>query len=372
MVRKVMASLAAVGTSLAVAACGGGTKTVTTQVTTTMAAAPAASLAQECPKGQSFMGCTQTGLAAKQYRLEQKLQKRAPKLFALPSGALFPDVSNWQGSVGWSSVKAWQQSHGWPTGGAFKMGEGSSRDTWAAHNASLLHSLHMWASGYWFVRNIGCSAEARAIIQAAHDYGVTMVDEDLEVPEARGYGVCLTPALKKAGLQVSEYTSPGSNPGGIDTSAGSWIATFGSSFRSIWQPVLAWQFTDGHFGSPVNVPGIGFDDVNVDYGFSKLAGPQKPPDPFAVLDKTVRVFGKVHASEFKTATTWSKSKCRVPVHRNVCVYSLAHLQLLTGRLWYVAHHKFVGGHWVTLKTADWSNGKGARFRIMWNEEHQTK
>jgi hypothetical protein len=70
------------------------------------------------------------------------------------------------------------------------------------------------------------------------------------------------------------YAGTGTWPGGPNDGLPLWIASYGSSFGCLWtcKPV-AWQFTDGHFGIPVFVPGIGQDDVSVDYGLTKLGVP---------------------------------------------------------------------------------------------------
>lgn len=359
--------------SLALGGCGGGSHTTTTP--TPSPPNHKVTIKQECPPGHAFMGCSKTGLPAQTFQRRLKALKSVPKgALKAPSGALFPDVSNWQGNVGWGSVGNWQRAHGWPQGGVFKMGEYLNRDSFAGNNARLLGSLHMWKSGYWFVRNVGCKEEANAIISASRDYGVKFVALDLEVGEASGYGKCLTPKLRAVGLAVNEYTSPGSNPGGVDTSAPLWEATFGSSFSAIWRPVVAWQCTDGVNGCVTNVPGIGFDDVSVDYGYSKLAifGNQ-PPDPFVVLSKSIIVFGRIHTSEYGATKDFAKNHCTVKSKRSVCKRDITDLKLLTGRLWFIAHNRRDShGKWHPTKVTWDTNHRGVRFHMMWVALHKTK
>jgi hypothetical protein len=345
--------------SLLLASCGGSSHTQT--VTVARSAAPPANasapqqpgkalLAHQCPAGESYMGCSV---------LPSANMKGASSPLRGAGQALFPDVSVWQGHVDWGTVAAWQRSHGWPTGGIFKMGE-YSIDSQAASNAAGTRSLS-WRGGYWFVRNTGCQHEAGQIVSAARAYGLKVVWLDAEVPEASGYGQCLSPPLKKAGLLVGEYTSPGTNPGGLDTSDPLWQATYGSSFSPVWHPVVAWQCTDGTFGCRTFVPGIGFDDVSIDLGISKLTGPPVV-DPYAKYDKTVRTFaGGVKASEYNTVKTWDAHTCKDPPRRIVCKTSHAHLVLLLGRLNYLAGHKLVRGHWVVVKPSNWKpNNLGSR------------
>lgn len=347
---------------LALAGCGGTTVKTTTKTTTTVVAPPvqraqptpiagtqrsaAAQIARQCPANQGHVGCAIPPSA-----------KPPRAFFAPPRGPLFPDVYEGQGQVDWSQVKAWQSAHGWRAAAIFKMGE-FRLDFQAQRNAALTAALGFWRSGYWFVRNTGCGAEAQQIMAAAHLLHILIVSLDLEVPEASGYGACLSPILRAHGFIVVEYTSPGSNPGGVDTSDPLWIATFGSGFACIWtcQPV-AWQFTDGSIGAVVSVPGVGNDDVNVDMGITKLGAP--PPDPYALYLKIVFSlrFGQ-HASEYNTTKNWDHYHCLVPVRREVCKTTFFHLELLTDRLYFVAHHTVVHGHWVTVHTPRWSVPKG--------------
>lgn len=336
--------------ALALAGCGGGHPSPHHATKPPAPVAPAVASAA-CPAGHSYMGCAVTAQTALANARLRRAGVVPPLTVPAPTGGLFPDVYEGQGTVDWNAVKAWQQSHGWRVAGIFKMGE-FRIDFQAARNAQQTLALGFWRAGYWFVRNTGCQSEADQIIQAAHEFHVIVVEEDLEVPEAAGYGACLTPLLRRAGLIPGEYTSPGSNPGGVDTSAPLWEATFGSSFSPIWHPVVAWQCSDGVFGCVTFVPGVGHDDVNVDLGITNLGAP--PPDPFAVFVKTVFRFGRDHASEYRTAKLWAVAKCRNPVRREVCKSTHYHLELLLGRDNFVAFHELRRGRWVELRHPRWS------------------
>jgi hypothetical protein len=244
------------------------------------ALAPASS--QSCPPGQAQMGCSLHTIA------QNPLAPHNPMLsFGAPAGALFPDVSSWQGNVNWPAVAAWQSSHGWHRLAIWKLGE-YHLDPYAGRNASETARLGFSRAGYWFVRNIGCANEAAAMIWAARRYGLHVIVEDDEVPEAAGYSTCLTPRLRAAGLVVVIYAGTGTWPGGISYGSPWWVASYGPGFGCLWtcNPV-AWQFSDGHFGSPRYIPGIGFGDVSVDRGIGKLFAPPKPkPSPSQIAKWT--------------------------------------------------------------------------------------
>lgn len=191
---------------------------------------------------------------------------------------LIPDVSNWQGtSVDWKSAAACGIA-----GGIFKGGEGTGVDWTAATNNSALRSLHLWHAMYWYIRAVGCQAEADAISREAHTLGVVVVVNDLESPsDNAGYGACLPPLEKKAGLVPVDYTSPGTWSGG-DGGFGAvpeWQAEYGPVLHPLWTPVVAWQCTDGHYGCVTYIPGIGYGDVSKDQGITKLGAAPKPKAP---------------------------------------------------------------------------------------------
>lgn len=187
-----------------------------------------------------------------------------------------PDVSNWQRHVNWAQAKPHV------CGGIFKGGEGTTPDAYAADNNSQLTALHMWHAMYWYIRNVGCTTEANAIVAEAHRLHVQIVLNDLESPsDDAGYGACLPPLEKKAGLIVGDYTSPGtwsSSYGGFGA-VPLWQAEYGPTLHPLWHPVVAWQCTDGHFGCVTNIPGIGLDDVSVDLGITKLGAAPVPMSP---------------------------------------------------------------------------------------------
>lgn len=250
------------------------TRTVTT---TTSAPLTAATPTGTCPAGQSTPGCSITAAPTGTPGL--------PKLAPI-GGAEWPDVSDWQGpitpggrsaGVNWGLVKAWQLSHGWPAFGAFKLGE-FGLDPDATINSAALARLGMGRLAYWFLRNTGCDHEAVLIINDAELVGVHAIALDDEVPEARGYVTCLIPRLKASGWfhLISVYTGPGTFTGDrVPAGTPLWDAAYnfhGPEFGGLWTShAAAWQFTDGVFGARTSVPGIGFDDVNVDFGLAKLA-----------------------------------------------------------------------------------------------------
>lgn len=248
--------------ALLLAGCGGGHKPVPR---------PAV---QPCPLNHSYMGCSQ--LTPKGLR-----GVHAPAGLAPPAGALFPDVSVWQGAVNWGSVAAWQRAHHWNLAGIWKLGE-YTLDVQADRNSHETATRGFWRSGYWFVRATGCAHEGGLIVWAAKRYGLKVVVLDEEVPEARGYDQCLTAAVKRAGLIPVTYAGPGTWPGGPFASNPAWTATYGPRVGCLpWScHPIAWQFTDGKWGAVYYVPGIGRDDVSVDYGITKLGVPKPPPpDP---------------------------------------------------------------------------------------------
>lgn len=338
--------MAVLAVMLLIAGCGGGTKTVTktvtTQAPTASLAAPKTPASVTCdpstgpPAGEGFMGAC----APKPLQVYPG-GKSFPTLVNVP-GCKFPDVSSWQGAVNWSPIKNWERSHGCPGAGIFKMGE-FVVDPFASHNASELHRLGMFAAGYWFVRNTGCSHESARIINEARLVNVKVVVLDMEVPEALGYAHCLSAPVKAAGFTVVIYTAPGTWPGGSGDRLPTWIAAYGPSIppaSPFGGRLVAFQCTDGIFGCVTPVPGLGNIDVSVDLGITKLGA---PVDPLGYLDKTRRHFhtkhGVVVASEYNTVKAYRRAKCRKPERRTVCKSSVYHDRLLEGRLFAVSQHK---------------------------------
>lgn len=255
---------------LLVAGCGGSPHHAKTSVTGSTGST-GRTAAAACPPGQSFMGCA------------APLQVGTTRaLGAAPAGCKFPDVSSYQGHPNWAAVKAWQLAAHCPAGGVFKLGE-YVQDPDASYNAGQLHALGMAAVGYWFVRNTGCAHEAAQIRAIADALQITVVALDMEVPEASGYAPCLTADIRGGfgpHIDILIYTGPGTWPGGSSAGLPVWVADYGpSSPPSMFgERPIAWQETDGHFGSPIDFPGIGDVDGSIDYGLLNLAAP-KPPGP---------------------------------------------------------------------------------------------
>lgn len=356
--------LAVIAVIAVIAGCGGGTQHSTTTVTTTrlpapaqlVPPAPAQTLA--CPPGRSFMGCATPLTAGFSGR-------NAAVISALSTThALVPDVSSFQGHPGWAQVKSWQVAHGWTPTGIFKLGEFVT-DPDAGFNAATLHDLGMIAIGYWFVRNTGCAHESAEIITNAKTFSVHLVVLDMEVPEAAGYAPCLAGPLERAGFKVVIYSAPGTWPGGSSDGLPGWIATYGPSHGCLpfTCTILAWQFTDGSHGSPVNVPGIGFGDVSMDFGLIALAKPPPPPPPkpvpFAIYPLAkITLFGQ-QVSERLTVEDWWNNHCENPVRRPVCRSTRTHLQWLAGRLLTLAEAQHEG--------PDWSSARARALK--WPERH---
>jgi len=241
-----------------------------------------------------------------------------------------PDVSSYQGHPDWNAAKA-----SGIAGAIFKAGE-YGPDPDAAYNAQQLNALHIWHALYWFVRNTGCSHEAAQIIAAAHAYGVSVVVNDLEVPEAAGYGACLIPAERHAGLIPVDYTAPGSWPGGAGYGLAPLLqAEYGPVLHPFWRPVVAWQCTDGKYGCVTYIPGIGVDDVSSDLGITRLGTPPAPPRIICFGSRWNR-HAKVCRTVRPAVAKWSRARdasqrasdqidqglgannCQRPFRRDVC------------------------------------------------------
>lgn len=271
-------SAAAAACLLLLAGCGGGNHPHSEASTSHTGATGGPVLRVACPPGRSFMGCAQphpvgvgrtVGLA--------------------PAGCKFPDVSSFQGHPDWPAVKAWQTAAHCTAGAVFKLGE-FVEDPDASFNAGKLHALGMTEVGYWFVRPTGCAHESAQIITVARGFGLHVVVLDIEVPGIAGYAACLSAPLKAAGFVVVIYTGSGTWPGGSSAGLPVWVAAYGpSSAPSLFgERPVAWQETDGHFGFPVDVPGLGDVDVNIDMGLLALAAPPKPKPSKAQVAKWKR------------------------------------------------------------------------------------
>lgn len=346
---------------LLLAGCGGGPHARPPGATgpTGTAGVTSAPLAAACPPGRSFMGCAaphQVGTAR--------------NVGIAPAGCKFPDVSVFQGHPNWAAVRSWQLAAHCPVGAVFKLGE-YVVDQDASYNATTLHALGMVAIGYWFVRNTGCAHESAQIGAIAGALGIHVVALDMEVPEAAGYAPCLSSALHAAGITALIYTGPGTWPGGSNAGLPFWEANYGpSSILSVpsmfGERPIAWQETDGHFGFPVDVPGIGDDDVSIDFGLLRLAAPAPPkpkPDPYAIFPaKKILLFGQ-RVSERNTVATWWSHGCSNPVHREVCKTTRVHLVWLAGRLELLAEQAAIRNspaqptHRYDWKPDDWGDRK---------------
>lgn len=258
-----------------------------------------------------------------------------PKLTA-PARGRIPDVSSYQGHPNWPAAKA-----SGIAGAIVKAGE-YTEDPDFAYNWAALRSLGVWHAPYLFVRSCSAAAFIRWLNSVGYPSDKTAGPPilDMEVPAASGCAPALTASLQAAFHRgVVIYTSPGTWAGGSHSGDPLWIATYGSSFAAIWQPVLAWQCTDGAVGCITYVPGIGYGDVSINLGLTKLVPiAPKPVDPYAIFP--VKPVG-----EHATVEGWDKHGCTNPVKRQVCVALRKRLVFDRGRIWTLAHRS---------KTADWS------------------
>jgi hypothetical protein len=240
--------------SLAVAGCGGGPKTIKV--------------------------CSGTTDKCRTVQLD-KLNKLA-KLTPFP-GCAIPDVSDYQGYVNWARAKPYI------CGGITKMGEGRgfAGGSMYYRNWSQLRQLGLWHAAYWFVRgSVGCSTQGALIVGRLKAVGYATdplagpLQLDEEVPDSN-LSACLDAAIWAAfHRHAMVYTGPGTWPGGGHAGLALWQAEYGRHLHSFWLPVLAWQCTDGVYGCVRYIPGIGYGDVSVDMGITKLTGaPPPPPRP---------------------------------------------------------------------------------------------
>lgn len=358
MMRRVWLALVVAVLAALLAACG-GTRTVTT--TKTVAAPSAPTLKQPapvgCPKGKSFMGCSSTGTT-------KKFMLTPP-----PAGPKFVDVSNYQGDPNWPVAK------GSIAGAVAKLGEGTNYiDSSAAYNVTHLKAEKIPFAVYWFVRPDGCQAEGDEIEKAARYVGgVPLIVLDEEVPSISGYASCLNSYVKAVtGRNAAVYRSSGNNFDSSSPGLVCWVAAYGPSKPPACsgRALKAWQYTDGRYGYPTYVPGVGTGDVSVDYGLLSLVKP-KPKTltqklGLTRLDGTVRHFGKVKAQERNTALTYLKAGCvrnkkSGQYVRKVCKSSANHLQKLVQRLRNIHAHLHVA----------WSKPKkpspmGGRLQVLWH------
>lgn len=242
----------------AVTGCGGGT------APNPHAAAPAIRQPAACSPGHAFMGCNATRPSL------------APKLSfgSAPAGRYFVDVSSWQGHPNWTVAK----SH--IAGAVDKLGE-YGLDPTASYNIGQQRRLDIPFAAYWFIRPTGCAHEGNLIASYAKAYHVPKIILDEETGGIAGYAACINPYVRAAtGQDAAVYRSAGTN---FDSSApglGCWVAAYGPSIVPSCggRPIKAFQFTDGRYGFPIYIPGVGQGDVSVNLGLFPAVKP-KPPAP---------------------------------------------------------------------------------------------
>lgn len=293
--RRLRLAVAVATLASVVTACGGGgVRTVTTTQTQTQTA-PVPALKQPapvaCPTGRSFMGCSAANAST-----------RPRLMLALaPRGAKIVDVSSYQGHPDWAAARA-------SIGGAIaKIGEGIGYlDPDAAFNVAAFKRLHIPWAVYWFERPVGCVAEAKATAARVRALGgVKLVVLDEEVSGLQGYAACEQRYLTATGAKVAVYRSSGNN---YDSSAPSdpcWVAAYGPSSPPACSGRVrrAWQFTDGRYGFPTYIPGVGTGDVSINYGLlASLAKPKPKPQPKPQPSPTPRSATLVRWEKGRTAS----------------------------------------------------------------------
>lgn len=344
--------------ALIVAGCGGGShKTPTTVLSK---AVPPAQLAKACPPSGGSMGCSIAPPPA---------GFKLPAL-SVPVGCKIPD--QYEGNTGINYFAA--KPH--ICGAIVKAGESSTHvDSAYTSRLATLRQLHIWHAPYWFVRGGSCTAEGAkliAVLRANGGLDSGPVILDMEVPSAVGMAPCLTSQIEAAFHRVPViYTAPGTWPGGSSGGLPAWVAAYGPSHAPCvpWtcKPV-AWQFADGSFARYF-IAGIGYGDVSVDYGITKLV-PAPPVDPFAIfpkhrytLTRGVAGFPGIRASEYNTVKRWTLAKCQHPTRRLVCRTSQHNAALLRDRDWFISHHS--ADLKRTVSPPRWSfNRIGSRFAVL--------
>lgn len=251
-----------------------------------------------------------------------------------------PDVSSFQGHPNWAAAKA-----AGIAGAIVKAGE-FVEDPDFAFNWNALRSLGLWHAPYDFVRFCNAAPFIAWLNSVGYAQDPTAGPPvlDMEVASAAGCAPTMTAQLEAAFHRTPViYTAPGTWPGGSHAGDPLWIATYGSSFSAIWQPVVAWQCTDGQFGCVTFVPGIGFGDVSVNLGITKLTPvPTKPKADFSIYPlRAIKLFGQ-KVSERLTVERWWRRGCQNPVKRAVCVTTRRHLEWFAGRLYTLSHRGNVG------------------------------
>lgn len=272
-IRRFAFCLALALTALVVSACGGTVPYVAPSTNKPVSSHEiAVPVKTACPPGGGTMGCSvqPSPLAA---AADVANASR-------PSGPIFPDVSSYQGHPNWVLAKP----HIW--GAVAKLGE-YVLDPDAQYNVGQFRALHIRWSVYLFVRPQGCTTESNLALAWLKQIGgpstsgpVLVLDE--EEPGLSGYATCIdSHVFAVYHRHVVIYTAPGTWSGGPGVGDG-WLAAYGPSSPPgcPWgcHP-SAWQFTDGQYGFPTYIPGIGTGDVSIAYHFFQAVKPPKPQGP---------------------------------------------------------------------------------------------
>ena len=338
---RLPAVIASALAAVALTACGTThVRVVAPPPSSVRAPAPAVMQPETCPAGNSFMGCSAPPAKGPGLSLGSR-----------PAGRYFVDVSDWQGRPDWAAAKPHI------IGAVDKLGEGTFQDSSAAFNIGEQKWLHIPFVVYWFVRPDGCAREGQALERDAKALKVSRIVLDEEVGGIQGYAACLGPyVIAATGQHAVVYRSAGND---FDTSAaplGCWVAAYGPSSppSCFGRHPIAFQFTDGRFGFPVYVPGVGQGDVSVDYGLFANA---PAVVPYAALQTIPRHFGshpRVVARERETLLTALHAGCTLGRARGrVCRSSRTHALLLQHRVYVIATH----------------HGRLPRGRRLWGRDH---
>jgi hypothetical protein len=270
---------------------------------------------------------------------------------------------------------------------ALKVNQGTHYSDWtAAGMASCARLYHLAAGGYDFLDFCAAAPQAEAdlfvrllIVDRLLGPGTLTPTGDAEWPlgalscNARAWLLAWVYEVHRlTGRWPMIYTGAwwwdphmGSYwPGGLLA----WISGYTSSISFVPRPagqghIDLWQRSDHAFNGATYADLSQWLDGAAAFVSATLS---RPPDPYAVFPKTRFAFGRFacpnstascggldHASEYNTVRTWDAT-CRTPVRRPVCKTTRYHLLLLRDRVWFVAHHHLVRGHWVPVGRARWS------------------
>lgn len=334
-----MKRLAPLGVALAcafaLAGCG-QTHTITTTATTTLAASTTtatttATVPQICAPADATMNCVLQGLPA------------PPPRYGVKPG------EQWGLDFGWSGVSAaFAKSQG-ATFGASYLSADSSKN-WTAALVNSYHAAGLKTVAVW---------ESTAT-RAEEGYAAGVADAKAARAQAAALGNKTRPIdfavdCDCAGQSILGYFqgvhsvlgARGNAYGGYGQIA--YLHAHGVVGNTNWQ-TYAWS---GGRWLPASIApleqylnGAVFDHdkaIAADYGQWPYTAP-KPPNPrhHDWLPNTRRAFHvkhhTVHAREREAVTGWDSAHCRNPVRRKVCRTLRAHMQLLAGRLSFIAHH----------------------------------